>query len=409
MGIKRCNELYERATRVIPGGCQTVSKRPEVYLAGKWPGYFSRAYGSHIWDLDGNEYVDYVMALGPIILGYCHPAVDAAIEEQLRKGTVASLSSPLEVELAETLVKHVPCAEMVRFFKTGAESTSAAVRLARAYTGRDKVISCGYQGWHDWWAAKNGEPGVPKVLGELTLDVEYGDADGLESVLKEHGDAVACFILEPVVAEADTEFLKYARQETEKRGILLVFDEIITGFRLGMGGAQEYFGVVPDMATFGKAMANGMPISAVAGRSDVMKLAGELWISSTFGGEALSLAAALATLRELERPGVINQLWENGAKLLDGWKRLVESNQVNASVAGFPPIPTLRFLDGTGGRDTEAEGVFLGAMLERGVLWRRNHYAFITLSHSPEDIDRTVEASYQAMEAVAEAMAAEAK
>jgi glutamate-1-semialdehyde aminotransferase len=250
---------------------------------------------------------------------------------------------------------------------------------------------------------------LPKAVCDLTLDVEYGDGDSLDEILNEHGDRVACFILEPICSDADPEFLKFAREETEKRGILLVFDEIITGFRLGMGGAQAHFDVIPDVATFGKAMANGMPISAVAGRREVMKVAGDLWISSTFGGEALSLAAALATLGELEKPGVIDKLWETGGRLLNGWKELAEGNAVNATVVGMPPIPMLRFVNGSGDRDMEAEGVFLDAMLQRGILWRREHYTFITASHSPEDIDRTLEASKTGIEAVANAFVAEAK
>ena len=405
MSVKKSNELYRRAKRLIPGGGQTVSKRPEVFLAGKWPAYFSHGQGSHIWDIDGNEYIDYVMALGPIILGYCDPAVDEAIVGQVRKGTVASLSSPLEVELAEKIVQHVPCAEMVRFFKTGAESTQAAVRIARAYTGREKVISCGYHGWLDWCAAKKGERGVPKALAGLIRDVAYGDSQSLLEVLKRDSEEIACFILEPVVRQPDPEFLRLAREETERRGILLVFDEIITGFRLAMGGAQEYFGVIPDMATFGKAMANGMPIAALAGRKDVMKLAEKLWISSTFGGEALSLAASLATLKELQKRETLGTLWRIGARLLEGWKQLVQTNRVNAIIVGLPPIPMLRFLNESGERDTEAEGVFLGGMLEQGILWRRDHWAFVTTAHSSEDVEQTLDASSIAFEAVSKAFA----
>jgi glutamate-1-semialdehyde aminotransferase len=335
--------LYARARRVILGGTQTISKQPERYDAERFPAYIDRGYGCRLRDVDGNEYVDFVMALGPIVLGYCHPAVDAAVRAQLERGVIFSGNSPLEVELAEKLVRIIPCAQMVRFFKTGAEATSAAVRLARNYTGREKVVSVGYSGWHDWWAAKNSEPGVPAALRQLTLDLPYGDSARCRDLFERHGPDVACLILEPVATSFSPSFIEEAVATARAHGALVVFDEIITGFRAALGGMQQRLGITPDLAAFGKAMANGFPISAVAGRGDVFRAAEKCWISSTFGGEALSLAAALATISELES-GALQHLARMAGHLAQGWQLLLQqSPAVKAQVRGSETLPVLFF------------------------------------------------------------------
>jgi glutamate-1-semialdehyde aminotransferase len=234
----------------------------------------------------------------------------------------------------------------------------------------------------------------------LIFDVKYGDSGTLEAVAAEHGDETACIIVDPVQTAADADFLRLARKLADKHGALLVFDEIITGFRLGLGGAQGYFGVTPDVATFGKAMANGMPLSTVVGKKEVMQLAADLWISSTFGGEALSLAAAKATIEELERPETLEQLWAKGRRLMDGWRETVAGNG-RVQMDGLPPIPALLFTDESGGYDAEADGTYVERMFDAGILMRRKHYAFVTVSLSDDDIDRTIEATEGAIGATA--------
>lgn len=392
----RCRRLYERAQQVIPGGTQTISKRPERYVAKGWPAYWDRAEGSRIWDLDGNEYLDYVLALGPILLGYSDPHVNEAIAAQLQKGALTTLQSPLEVEVAEKLIEHIPCAEMVRFLKTGAEATAFCVRVARAYTGREKVISCGYAGSHDWWVAKRGDDpearGVPACLRALVLDVALGDVEGLRALVDDHGDDLGCIVVEPKVDVGMEPFLRACRELATQSGAVLIMDEIVTGFRMGLGGAQAYFNVTPDLAAFGKAMANGMPLAAAVGRAELMQEAADLWLTTTFGGEALSLASAKATIEQLERPEILKRIWSNGERLLRGWAAHGDANG-RVKTYGLGPCPGLRFLDDAGQEDEQLDAAFVERMLAQGILMRRSHSAFMTAAHTDDDIDRTIAAT----------------
>ena len=292
--------LHQRAAGLIPAFTQTLAKGPGQHVFGVAPKYLRRGKGAWVWDVDGNEFLDMTMAVGPLVLGYAHPAVNDAIRLQLEEGITFSLPHPLEVEVAEALRDAVPGVEAVRFSKTGADVTSAAVRLARAFTGRDRIVCCGYHGWHDWYiAVTDRSRGVPAAIADLTSTFEYGDLDSLDQALD---GQTACVILEPAVFDPPPPgFLEGVRERCERNGSLLIFDEMWTGFRLALGGAQERFGVRCDLATFSKALANGMPLSALAGRADVMRLLDrDVFFFTTFGGEALSLAAAKATLAELK-------------------------------------------------------------------------------------------------------------
>ncbi|HSU38758.1 MAG TPA: aminotransferase class III-fold pyridoxal phosphate-dependent enzyme, partial [Polyangiaceae bacterium] len=316
--ISESNRWYARAAGLIPAGTQTLAKGAGQYVNGVAPKFAARGVGSHLWDVDGNEYVDLQMGIGPLSLGYCYEAVDRAIVEQLSRGITFSLVHPLEVEVAELVQKVVPNAEMVRYSKTGCDVTSAAVRLARAHTGRNKVLACGYHGWHDWYVAvTDRNRGVPEATRDLTYTFDYNDLAGLERSL----DAdTACVILEPVVFVAPKDgFLHEVRKLCDARGALLVFDEMWTGFRLALGGAQEKFDVRADLACFSKACANGMPLSMLTGRRDVMRLLDkDVFFFTTFGGEALSLAAARATITEMLDKDVIGHLARQGRRLRDG-------------------------------------------------------------------------------------------
>jgi len=299
----RSNELYKRALKIIPSASQTFSKSAMNFPRGATPLFFERGQGAYVWDYDGNKYIDYMLGLMPIILGYCDPDVDEAIRTQLNNGIIFSLPSDLEVQLSEKLIELIPCAEMVRFGKNGSDATSAAIRLARAYTGRDRIAVCGYHGWHDWYIGTTVRNlGVPKVVQDLSSKFTFNDLDSLESLLKTDSTGFAAVVLEPTgVCEPEDGFLESVRELCDQYGVVLVFDEIVTGFRVDMGGAQKKYGVTPDLATFGKAMANGMPISAVVGSRKIMKLMDDIFFSGTFGGETLSLAAALATITKLEK------------------------------------------------------------------------------------------------------------
>jgi glutamate-1-semialdehyde 2,1-aminomutase len=285
----------------------------------------------------------------------------------------------------------VPCAEMVRFMKSGAEATSACVRVARAYTGREKVVYCGYHGWHDTFTAASGNPrGVPQALRGLIRSFRYNDLGSLENILREEGNEVACIIMEPRTPPVDG-FLKGVRDLADRYGALLIFDEIVTGFRLALGGAQEYHGVTPDLAAFAKGMSNGLPLSVFAGKREMMEIAKDLVISTTYGGEALSLAAGLATIRELREKKVFQHTWEMGQKLMDGWIAIGRELGLSVSASGLAPIHAPRIDMGTPELTRDAWTFFLQEAAKRGILFRRGGLNFISYSHKEEDIDYTLD------------------
>ena len=320
--------FYRRALETIPLASQTFSKSVMSTVEGAAPLFLERGDGARVWDVDGNGYIDYVLGLLPVVLGYRDPDVDGAIRAQLDKGISFSLATPLEAELAERLVEIIPCAEMVRFGKNGSDATTAAIRLARAHTGRDKVAVCGYHGWHDWYIGTTARHlGVPQAVRELSATFRYNDADALETLLKREPDTFAAIILEPVGLDAPVPgFLEAVRALCDRYGVVLVFDEIITGFRIHLGGAQAVYGVTPDLASFGKAMGNGMPISAVVGRRDIMLRMNDIFFSGTFGGETLSLAASIATVDKLRRADGPAQFAAIGTRLKTGVGGIIESN-----------------------------------------------------------------------------------
>lgn len=322
----RSAQHLARALETIPLGSQTFSKSYLGWVIGASPLFAESAKGAWIKDIDGNSYVDYVMGLLPIVLGYADPDVDAAIIAQLERGTIASFATTLEAELAERLVSLIPCAEMVRFGKNGSDATTAAIRLARAHTGRDLILASGYHGWHDWYIGSTERKlGVPDAIQKLTLAFPFNDADKLESLLRQHGDSVAGIMIEPTGKTAPLPgYLAHVQELADRHGALLIFDEIITGFRVSLGGAQAHYGVTPDLACFGKAMGNGMPISAVVGRRDIMQLMEKVFVSMTFGGEALSLAASLATIDKLERENAVARMWALGDDLKDKFNGLFD-------------------------------------------------------------------------------------
>ncbi len=392
--ITKSEELYARSLGLIPAHTQTLAKGPRQYVGGS-PIYIDHGKGSHVWDVDGNEYIDYQMAIGPISLGYCYETTDNAIIDQLRKGITFSMMSPLEVEVAEMIRDIVPNAEMVRFSKTGCDVTTAAVRLARAYTGREKVLCCGYHGWHDWYiGVTDRNKGIPQAIQDLSFTFNYNDID---SVLASIDENTACVILEPIVFEAPrNNFLQELKEVCERFGALLIFDEMWTGFRLAAGGAQQYFGVKSDLACFSKAVANGMPISVLSGRKEIMKLCEkDVFFFTTFGGEALSLAAAKATMKEIREKNVPEHLVIQGAKLREGYNAIAEEFDISdyTKCYGFDCRTIITF-DAKAGNPLEMKSLVQQEMIKRGVLWGGFHN--MSFSHTDEDITHTL-AAYRAV------------
>ncbi|HXF75703.1 MAG TPA: aminotransferase class III-fold pyridoxal phosphate-dependent enzyme [Methylomirabilota bacterium] len=404
--VQKSLELKAKAQRLIPGATQTLSKGPSQYVQGVAPVFLARAKGSHVWDVDGNEYIDYPMALGPIVLGHGYPAVDEAVRRQMADGVSFSLPHPLECEVAERMAAMIPCAEMVRFGKNGSDATAGAVRLARAYTGRDVIACSGYHGWQDWHIGTTAfSRGVPEAVKKLTLAFEYNRIETLEKIFAENPGKVAAVIMEPVgVIEPKDDFLRRVQELCRREGALLIFDEVITGFRLALGGAQEYFGVVPDLACFGKAIANGYPLSAVVGPREIMKRFEEVFFSFTFGGETLSLAAAKATMEEMAEKNVIPHLWEQGRQLIDGFRALARELRVEGFMRceGLAPRSVIGFFDQSGRESLAVKSLFQQECLKRGVLFSGGQN--ICFSHSPADIEHTLRVYRAAMEIVGDAI-----
>jgi glutamate-1-semialdehyde aminotransferase len=402
--ITRSNEWYVRATGLIPGYTQTLAKGPSQYVGGIAPKYLQRGKGSHVWDVDGNEFIDFNMAIGPLSLGYAYDPVDRAIREQLEDGITFSMMHPLEVEVAELVRDVVPNAEMVRFSKTGADVTSAAIRLARAFTGRSKVICCGYHGWHDWYISVTDRAlGVPDAVKDLSLTFAYNDMDSVVDAL----DAdTACAILEPMVFEEPRDgFLDELRVACRKNGTLLIFDEMWTGFRFALGGAQERFGVQADLACYSKAIANGMPLAVLTGRADVMRLCeNDVFFFTTFGGEALSLAAAKATIRELRARRVPAWLAGTGRQLRDGYNDLARELAMPYTRAVGDACRALVSFDSTAGDPLEMKSLVQQELFARGILWSGFHN--VSFSHSDADVTRTLTAYREALIVLKEAVAA---
>ncbi len=345
--LEKSRQLKKRAEKVIPACSQTFSKGPSQFVQGVAPVYLERGSGCFVWDIDGNKYLDFSMALGALMLGYGDARVAQAVAAQAKQGTVFTLSHPLEVELSEILTRLIPCAKMVRFGKNGSDVTSAAVRAARAFTGRDLIACCGYHGWQDWYVGTTTRnKGVPKAVAELTKTFRYNDLESLKSLFEQHPGKIAAVIMEPVgLAEPKQGFLEGVKELAQKNGALLVFDEMVTGFRLGLGGAQGHFGVTPDLACFGKGMANGMPVSAIVGRRDVMALFDEIFFSFTFAGETASIAAALATIQAMEEPGTLEGIWARGRQIKEGYNLLAEAYclKERTECSGLPPRTGIGF------------------------------------------------------------------
>ena len=388
--ISKSDALYNRALGLIPSVTQTLAKGPGQWVKGIAPKYLVKGKGCHVWDVDGNEYIDYMMGVGPLSLGYSYQKVDDAIKKQLEDGITFSMMHPLEVEVAEMIRQIVPNAEAVRYSKTGADATSAAVRLARAYTGKNKILCCGYHGWHDWYIAVTARNhGIPEAVQAISYTFNYNDIDSVKNSID---DDVAAVILEPVVfAEPKDNFLHKLADLCKEKNVVLIFDEMWTGFRMALGGAQEYFGITPDLATYSKAVANGMPISILTGKREIMDLADEdIFFYTTFGGEALSLAATKATIEELRDKNVPKFLNNQGQKLKDGYNTIVQKLGMDYTKAVGYNWRSMATFEDKAGDPLVQKSLMQQEMIKRGVLWQGFHN--MSFSHTDADVDYTLQA-----------------
>lgn len=385
-------DYAERARRVLVGGASTGSKRVAAVYGGDGdapvPTHYVRAAGCHVETVDGESLVDCTMALGSVALGYAEPQLTRTVIETLASGSVAGLSPALEVEVAERFCAAVPCAERVQFLKSGADAMSAAVRIARTYTGRELIVGCGYFGWHDWTSDSDG---VPASTRQLFRKIPFDDIAALERAVAETGEGLAAIALEPVIERLPSpEWIARARALCDASGAVLIFDEIKTGFRLATGGYQQYADVVPDLAAFGKAMANGFPVAAVCGHGALMDAAEKTWISSTLASETGALAAVGAVLAWHERAEICESLWRIGQEMRNVVGAAIAASETpGVSVEGLDPMWFLKF------EDPAVESDFLRTAVRNGVLFKRGAYNFAAVAHD-EDAIRDIESAASA-------------
>lgn len=381
--------LLDKALKNIPLASQTYSKSYRYFTGLEAPHFIERGKGAKVWDVDNNMFTDFICALGPITVGYCNNEINEVIMKQLEKGIVFSKASPLEYELSKLIKEKLPFAEMVRYLKNGSDVTTTAVRLARAYTGKDRILVCGYHGIHDWYigATKN-NLGVPKVVCELTTTFDYNSMESLEAVVDKYDD-IAAVIMEPIQGDGPLEgYLQDVRRLTEREGIVLIFDEVVSGFRYAAGGASEYYSVSPDLITFGKGMANGMPISVIAGKKALLEMieTKNVFISTTFGGECLSLAAAIKTIEILDRDNGYEHMWALGDMFLkharNSVKRYGLHNIVN--VSGLAPHCGIGFDDYDKYSYLDFLSVYIKTLLEHNIMSVGiNNFS---LAHTKDDV-----------------------
>ncbi len=390
--------MYEIARRLIPGGSQLLSKRPEMFLPGGWPSYYASAKGITVIDLDGNAFRDFTVGgVGATVLGYADPDVDAAVKAAIDQGSMSTLNTPEEVILAERLTDLHPWADMARFSRAGGEAMAVAVRIARARTGRATIAVCGYHGWHDWYLSANlakddaldghllpglDPAGVPRGLEGLTRPFRYNDLDSLKEIVSTAGNDLAAIVMEPMRdSDPDTGFLESIREIADKTGTVLIFDEITAGFRVTTGGAHLTLGVDPDVAVFAKALGNGYPISAIIGRGEIMQAAQNTFISSTSWTERIGPAAALAVLTQYEKADIPAQLVAIGQNVKQVWRDTADHTGLDVNISGLDPLAHLGFA----GDDAKArQTLFTQEMLDRGFLAGPAFYAMS--AHTHEDI-----------------------
>lgn len=386
--LKNSLDYYEKSKEVLAGP-STFSKGPDQFAHGITPYALERGEGAYVWDVDGNRYLDTMMALGAVTLGYRHPQVDDAIRKQLEKGITFSLAHTLEVEVAEMLCERIPCAEMVRFGKNGNDVTTGAIRLSRYVKNRDHVLFCGYHGWQDWYICQTSMAGgIPEDVKKYSHRFAYNNLDDLERLLLEFKDQTACIIMEATSRIPPKEgYLQGVRSLADKYNVILIFDEVVTGFRFHRGGYQSVCGIIPDLACFSKAMGNGMPISALVGRADIMSKCPEIFYSLTFAGETLSLAAAKAVMEVIDREDVPSVIEKYGRMFLDGLNHFISSCNLTDVVAveGFPCRSVMIFRDYNNIPAADIRTYWIQELAKRHILTAGYH--IISLSHTKKEID----------------------
>jgi len=398
LNITKSRELFEEAITLIPGGV-LGARKPGDFIDGEYPIFLDNGKGCHLTDVDGNKFIDFLCGYGPIILGYREEEVDEAVYKQIKeKGFCFTLTQKFQNLLAKKLTQIVPCSEMSIFLKTGSDATTASIRIARAHTNKLKVMRCGYHGWHDWCVEMKG--GIPSKFYEDVFEFQYNKLDQLEKLMEAHGNDTAAIIMTPFGHPNHQEmqvpapgFLEGAREIADRYGAVLIYDEIRTGFRLSMGGAQKLYGVTPDLTILGKAIANGYPISVVTGKKDVMMAAeSKLFISSTFFPNSEAFVAALKTIEILERDKVLENIWEKGEGFMKSIQSLIDKHDVGAELTGVAPMFYITFKKDETGAYKGKRKDFYTQLIRKGFFFTPFHHAYISYRHTQKDLDLTLTA-----------------
>ncbi len=405
----RSEALYKEALELIPGGILGI-RRPYNFVPGEYPVFIERGAGGKIWDADGNEYIDLLCSYGPIILGHREKEIDDAVAEQTARGFCFNLAQPLQNELARVVRRLIPSAETAIFVKTGSDATTSAVRIARGYTDRKTILRCGYHGWHEWCVEVKG--GVPEKLYEDVHPFGYNDIEGLTALVEKHRDDLAAIIVTPVghplahpVVPPAPGFLEACRDLAHDAGGVVIFDEIRSGFRVSLGGAQARYGVTPDLSVFGKAMGNGYPISAVVGKQEVMSVVeGKVFISSTFFPNSLEMVAALKTIEILERENALDTLWTRGEKFLADLGAVCDDAGFPVQMTGIPVMPYVYFPKDDQGRYKARRTLFHTYAIRAGVFMQPYHHSYIAVRHTDEELARVVQVFKDGLAHVARAI-----
>lgn len=360
-------------------------------IENEYPFYASHAKGAYLWDVDDNRYIDYMLGYGTIVLGHADGRVTKAVVRELERGNnISPLWKPTQVELTKLLTSVIPQAQMAFLMKTGSDATSGSLRLARVFTGRDKVIRWGYNGWHDWATPRSA--GVPKSTIENVFQFQYNDIDSLRSIFETYPDQISCVIMMPFELEKPNPgFLQEVKAIAHKYGALFILDEMRSGFRLALGGAQEFFGIEADLATYSKAMSNGHPISAIVGRADVLSGIGRTKMTSTFFGNSAEMAAAITTISILKDTNAIAHIWAMGEMFEHGIKNLLAEYTLPAQFVGYAPYPFIQFTIPGNAENEQAKRIFFTELARYGVFFHPNHHWYISAAHSAEDIQNTMD------------------
>lgn len=407
-------ELWDRAKRIIPGGTQLLSKRSEMFLPNQWPSYFKRAKGVELWDLAGNHYIDMsIMGVSSCILGYSDDDVNKAVKKVIDTGSMCTLNSPEEVELAELLLSLHPWADMVRYARTGGEAMAVAVRIARAFAGKDKIAFCGYHGWHDWYLSANladdrnldGQLlpglkplGVPRALKGTSIPFNYNKIEELHEIVKTND--IGVIVVEPVRHhEPENDFLGQIRRIADSIGAVLIFDEITSGWRMNIGGIHKLFNVSPDIVVYAKAMSNGFPMAAIVGKRDIMNMAQDSFISSTYWTERIGPAAAMATINKMQEKEVPTHLCKIGNLIIEVWNEIAKKHDLEINVMGIPPLPTFSFKHDS---SPALHTLFTQEMLKRGFL--ASKAASVSYSHSEQHVEKYLKCADEVFELIKKAV-----